>query len=116
MGDAGLRPADSCSGQESVNVPFRSSRSDAARSRGSVEERPVHTGKVAGSIPAGTTLFGFSPTTSSVGSTFSYLHRCFDRPVPSESMLTDFPARSFRSGKSFSFPDRQPEPRREASP
>lgn len=25
------------------------------RSRGSVEERPVHTGKVAGSIPAGTT-------------------------------------------------------------
>jgi hypothetical protein len=28
----------------------------SARSRGSVEERPLHTRKVAGSIPAGTTL------------------------------------------------------------
>ncbi len=42
-------------GGERVSVPSRSSRCEAARSRGSVEERPVHTGEVAGSIPAGTT-------------------------------------------------------------
>lgn len=50
-----LRPGDSCSWRERVSVPSRSSRCEAARSRGSVEERPVHTGEVAGSIPAGTT-------------------------------------------------------------
>lgn len=51
-----VRPGDSCSSRERVSVPFRSSRCEAARSRGSVEERPVHTGEVAGSIPAGTTV------------------------------------------------------------
>lgn len=50
-----LRPGDSSSWRERVSVPSRSSRCEAARSRGSVEERPVHTGEVAGSIPAGTT-------------------------------------------------------------
>lgn len=50
-----LGPGDSSSWRERVSVPSRSSRCEAARSRGSVEERPVHTGEVAGSIPAGTT-------------------------------------------------------------
>ena len=46
-----------------VNV-FRSRPKDLVTtnwSRGSVEERPVHTGKVAGSIPAGTTISSSGP-------------------------------------------------------
>lgn len=101
--DARLRPADSCSGRESVNVPFRSSRSDAARSRGSVEERPVHTGKVAGSIPAGTTLFRIPPTTSSVGFTSSPRTAASIGQCPLHHRSSVFPARFVRSGRSCCF-------------
>lgn len=98
-----LRPGDSCSWRERVSVPSRSSRCEAARSRGSVEERPVHTGKVAGSIPAGTTLFRIPPTTSSVGFTSSPRTAASIGQCPLHHRSSVFPARFVRSGRSCCF-------------
>ncbi len=71
-----------------VSVPPRNGprMRERSRSRGSVEERPVHTGKVAGSNPAGTTVGGAQATRPAL---------LFSRPLA--------PTRSFSGSTGFFF-------------